>query len=321
MTPTLRADLHVHTRHSSVSGTLAFLGSRDCYSSPAAVYRVAKSRGMDLVAFTDHDSIGGALELLNEHPDLPDVIVGEEVSCWLPDGRIQVHLAVYGMTETLHRDLQLLRRNVFDVVARLREAGVFFALNHLMHFYRGQIPLERYLCLLDEVPALEVRNGTMLASHNGLLERIAKHRPAPASRTSRYGIVSGSDAHTLRRVGTTWTEAPGRTRDEFVESLRRGDAKAGGAHGTTSTIAGDAYGVIGSYVAALAGLGTPDLRGSRRAACLAFAIVSAPFQFMPAAIAATSKARERRAVAALSAHLGEADNVAATATVQTASHL
>src|SRR5712671_232951 len=137
MTPMLRADLHVHTCHSKVSGTMPFLGSRDCYSKPADVYRVAKARGMDLVAFTDHDSIGGALELLNDRPDLTDVIIGEEVTCWFPDDEIQVHLAVYGMTETLHRDLQPLRRNVFEAAARLREAGAFFALNHLLHFYRG----------------------------------------------------------------------------------------------------------------------------------------------------------------------------------------
>ena len=66
-----------------------------------------------------------------------DVIVGEEVTCWLPDDRIEVHLAVYGMTEALHRELQPLRANVFDVAALLRERDVFFALNHLLHFYRG----------------------------------------------------------------------------------------------------------------------------------------------------------------------------------------
>src|SRR4029079_15443469 len=94
--PALRADLHVHTCHSKVSGTLPFLGSRDCYSKAADVYRVAKARGMDLVAITDHDSIGGSLELLNALPDARDVIVGEEVSCRLPDGDIEVHLGVYG---------------------------------------------------------------------------------------------------------------------------------------------------------------------------------------------------------------------------------
>ena len=38
--------------------------------------------------------------------------------------------------------VQPLRRNVFDVAACLREAGVFFALNHLLFFYRGQVPLD-----------------------------------------------------------------------------------------------------------------------------------------------------------------------------------
>jgi len=303
MMPMLRADLHVHTCHSKVSGTMPFLGSRDCYSPPAEVYRVAKARGMDLVAFTDHDSIGGALELLNDYPDLPDVIVGEEVSCRLPDGDIEVHLAVYGMTEALHRELQPLRRNVFDVIARLRESDALFALNHLLHFFRGRVPLDRYLRLLDNVPALEVRNGTMMAAHNTLVEQIARHWPARCSPDGRFRMVAGSDAHTLRRVGTTWTTAPARTRDEFIASVREGRGSPGGLHGTTSTIARDAYGVIASYMGSLLGFGPRDLRPLRRAACLAFATVSLPFQFMPLLMSAKSKAGERRAVEQLTAYL------------------
>jgi predicted metal-dependent phosphoesterase TrpH len=322
MTPTLRADLHVHTCHSSQSGNLQFLGSRDCYSRPADVYRVARARGMDLVAFTDHDSIGGALELLNDRPDLaPTVIVGEEVSCRLPDGGLPVHLAVYGMTEALHHDVQRLRGDVFDVIARLRTADVFFALNHLLHFYRGEIPLERYLRLLDAVPALEVRNGTMAPAHNRLLEDIAKgvegvgkgfrqlpdRKPFPTPSDpfptpDAFAMTAGSDAHTLRRIGTTWTEAPGQTRDEYLDSLRRGLGRPGGAHGSTMTIARDAYSVIGSYVAALAGFGPRDVRSWRRAACLAFSAVSLPFQFLPLVIAARSKAGERRAIDQLIAY-------------------
>src|SRR5688572_146540 len=105
MNHTLRADLHVHTCHSRHSGTLRFLGSRDCYSQPLDVYRVAKARGMDLVCITDHDSIDGGLELMERLPDVDDVIVGEEISCLLPEGRVEVHIAAYGMTESLHRDV------------------------------------------------------------------------------------------------------------------------------------------------------------------------------------------------------------------------
>ncbi len=300
MTSMLRADLHVHTRHSTVCGTLPFLGSRDCYSSPADVYRTARARGMDLVAITDHDTIDGALELLAQRPDADDVIVGEEVSCRFPDGDIEVHLGVYGMTESLHRELQPLRRNVFEVTARLREADVFFALNHLFHFYRGQTPLGDYLRLLDEVPALEVRNGTMLPAHNALIERIADEwTPAGGP---RLGAIGGSDAHTLRRIGRTWTSAPGRTRDGFMASLRQGLSRPGGEHGGATAIAGDAYGVVARYVASLAGFGPRDHRSWRRAGCLAFSAASLPFQFMPIVVAAAGKRRERREVERAAAH-------------------
>ena len=316
MTPLMRADLHVHTRHSTKLSTLAFLRNRDCYSRPADVYCAAKQRGMDLVAFTDHDSIDGALELLNDRPDLADVIIGEEVSCWLPDDRIEVHLAVYGMTESLHRELQLLRANVFDVAAFLRERDVFFALNHLMHFYRARVPLERYLRLLRVVPALEVRNGTMLAAHNGLIERIARQIPAVAAPGGRFAVVAGSDAHTLRRVGTTWTIASGPSPGEFVESLRRGEGVAGGAHGTAATVASDTYGVIGSYIATLAGFGPRDVSGWRRGACCGFVAASLPFQFLPIVITARGKSSEREAVAALAAYLSEMDPIGAAAKLQ-----
>jgi predicted metal-dependent phosphoesterase TrpH len=294
MTHTLRADLHVHTWASTVSGNLHFLKSRDCYSAPLDVYRVAKTRGMDLVAITDHDSIDGALELLDRLPAASDVIVGEEVSCRFPDGDIEVHLGVYGMTEQLHRDIQPLRGNVFEVTALLRARGAFFSLNHLLHFYRGQTPLDNYLRLLDEVPAVEARNGTMVRAHNELVEAVAARRqsgPRPP-----LAVIGGSDAHTLRRIGRTWTVAPGRTREDFMTSLKNGVALPGGSHGGTWAVASDAYVVIASYIRSLCGIGVVDLSGARRAACLAFSLASLPFQFLPLVIAGSVKMREMREV-------------------------
>jgi predicted metal-dependent phosphoesterase TrpH len=284
----MRADLHVHTLHSSRSGNMRFLRSRDCYSRPIDVYRCAKSRGMNLVAITDHDSIDGALELAAGVECPAEVIIGEEVSCW--HGDIQVHLGVYGMTEALHREIQPLRGNAVALMACLRAAGVFFSLNHLLHFYRGQTPLADYLRLLDEVPALEARNGAMLSAHNLLIEAIVARRTADHETT--LSAIGGSDAHTLRRVGRTWTEAPGGNREEFLDSLKRGLGRPGGEHGTASTVAGDAYGVIRSYLASLIGLGPRDHFGWHRAGCLAFGVVSLPFQFVPMMIALTGKRRE-----------------------------
>jgi predicted metal-dependent phosphoesterase TrpH len=288
---TLKADLHVHSCHSLKSGNLRFLKSRDCYSRPEDVYRVAKARGMDLVTITDHDSIGGCLEYLERHPDAADFFISEEVSCRLPQGDVEVHLGVYGMDERLHRELQPLRRDVFEVTARLREAGVFFVLNHLLHFYRRQLPLETYLELLDEVPGLEVRNGAMSGEHNALVEAIATRWTAPT-----FALVGGSDAHTLRRVGRTWTEAPidggGDEVAGFLRSMRQCRSRPGGVHGNTASVAGDAYGVVARYCANLLGVGPRDHGALRRTGCLAFALASLPAQFLPLAIVASGKRRE-----------------------------
>jgi predicted metal-dependent phosphoesterase TrpH len=296
----LRADLHVHTSHSKHNADIPFVASRDCYSPPQAVYRIAKARGMDLVAITDHDTIDGALELLDQQPGARDVIVGEEVSCRFPDVDVQVHLGVYGMTEALHRDVQPLRDNVFEATAFLRRAGVFFALNHLFHFYRRQTHIENYLRLLHEVPALETRNGAMLAAHNRLVEQIA----AGLSVRSRFASVAGSDAHTLRRVGRTWTEAPGGSREEFLESLKRGLGRPGGRHGGALATCGDVYGVIAAYAASLVGAGPVDHRGWHRAACLAFVAASLPLELLlPAVMTLVIKRREIREVQRARKHL------------------
>jgi predicted metal-dependent phosphoesterase TrpH len=288
-----RADLHVHSCHSLQSGNLRFLRSRDCYSRPEDVYRTAKARGMDFVTITDHDSIAGCLEFLDRHPAAADFFISEEVSCRFPGSRLDVHIGAYGLSETLHRDVQLLRDNVFDVCGLLRERGVCFSLNHLLHFYRDQVPLDDYLRLLSEVPALETRNGTMLAAHNELVTALASRR---GDGSPGLGRVGGSDAHTLRRVGLTWTEAAGGTPAEFLASLAAGRSDTGGRHGSARSIAADAYGVIGAYVASLLGLGPRDHSGLHRAACLLFSAVSLPGQILPFIIATTGKRAEARQV-------------------------
>lgn len=301
----LKADLHVHSWHSTENGDLPFLKSRDCYSNPVDVYRTAKARGMDIVTITDHDSINGCLELLSRMPGLDDFIIGEEVSCRMPDGDIEVHLGVYGMTEALHRDVQPLRRNVFDVIARLREAQVFFSLNHLLHFYRRQVPLDTYLRLVAEVPALEVRNGTMVPAHNILVERLLAHlRHSSNGPGGQWpAVTAGSDAHTLRRIGRTWTEAPGRTAADFLEALKKGLGQACGAHGGTGAVAGDAYGVVSRYCASLFGFWPSNHTPVHRAGCIAFSLVSLPGQFLPWMIPAFGKRRERRTVAEVASEL------------------
>jgi predicted metal-dependent phosphoesterase TrpH len=286
-----RADMHVHTRHSRVNGNIPFLRSRDCYSDPLDVYRIAKTRGMDVVTITDHDSIDGWLELLSRRPDHADILPGEEVSCWYPDTTLEIHLGVYGLTESHHRELQPLRRNAFELIEYLNGSGLFFAFNHPFHFFRHQVTLEEYSRLFLLASAVEVRNGTMLPAHNALVADVWER-----VRGAGAPVVAGSDAHTTRRIARPWTEAPGRTAAEFLENLRAGAGRAAGAHGGARAGAGDAYGVVARYAASIFGFGPRDHSGWHRAVCAACVVASPPAQFLPFAIAWNGKRGEQRIV-------------------------
>jgi predicted metal-dependent phosphoesterase TrpH len=290
----MRADLHVHSYHSGYAGHLRFLRARDCYSEPEAVYRAAKARGMDLVTITDHDSIDGCLEFLDRHPDAPDFFVSEEIECLFPGLPLKVHIGAYGINERIHREIQPLRANVFEVATYLRDEQIFFTLNHLFFFLRRQLSFTEYVdALLPLFPGFEVRNGTMLRQHNELIEAIVGERRSAGMAAVAVG---GSDAHTLAGVGTTYTEAPGRSREEFLDSVRAGLTRVGGRHGTTFRVTREIYGVVARYWASLAGAGRQELTWGRRALGIGFSVVSFPAEFVPLLIAVSSKVGEARRV-------------------------
>ena len=79
-----KADLHCHSRF-SVFKYFRRANTRDCYSPPEDVYRIANERGMSFVTLSDHDSIDGALYLLNKNPDMTDFFIGEEIEAFFPE--------------------------------------------------------------------------------------------------------------------------------------------------------------------------------------------------------------------------------------------
>jgi predicted metal-dependent phosphoesterase TrpH len=287
----LRADLHVHSWHSGQAGHLRFLKARDCYSEPNRVYRTAKMRGMDVVTITDHDSIDECLEVLESHPNADDFFISEEIECRFPDADLRVHVGAYDITERVHREIQPLRRNVFEATAYLRSEGVLYSLNHPFFFFKDQITFTEYVDFaLRCFPALEVRNGTMLWSHNRLAEAIATAMPTSAG--NPIITIGGSDSHSLAGIGSTFTQTPGSTREDFLTNLRAGLAKPGGRHGSVWRAATEIYRVIGSYWASLLGVRRQDLSWQRRAIGLAFSGMTMPFEFSPLVVAAYQKRTE-----------------------------
>lgn len=208
----MRADLHVHSRHSGLLGVpLLGAAARECFSEPAEVYVTARRRGMDLVTLTDHDAIDGALELATAHQD---AFVSEEVTCTLPGGR-QIHVGVFGLDAPQHQRIERLRADAEAFFAFLAEESLPAAFYHPFSALTGPRETRDLLLGLRNLPLLETRNG--------LLGRTVNECARLTARVARLKSIGGSDAHTLRSVARAHTEVPGaRDRSEFLDGLRRG---------------------------------------------------------------------------------------------------
>jgi predicted metal-dependent phosphoesterase TrpH len=245
----MRADLHVH---SAFSGARHYrrAGLSDAYARPGEIYDRARSAGMDLVTLTDRETIEGCLRLIDERGDPDDFVIGEEVEASLPASPLRVHLNVWGIREEQHREIQRLRGDVADLTGWLRTSGVAYCFNHFVGALPVDLPSARtYLSVLSHFDALEVRNGMQGSRYNDLIASIAA---GEAERRRPLAFIGGSDAHTLRRVGTTWTEAPASTREGFLEAIRRGRTDAGGRARRAADVILDPAALIGAHYRRLA---------------------------------------------------------------------
>jgi len=194
---------------------------------PEALYRAARARGLQLVTFTDLDTIDGCLALLDRHPDAADFFISEEVRATEPVTRAAVSVLVYDVTEAQHGDLQRLRGDVRDVAEYARSAGLLASLGSVLGILEagGTEGAVRDLIALFE--CFEIRNGAEDRTCNELMSRLVQETTAGRG----FGVTAGSNAHTSGRVGRTSTVARARDRAGFLEAVRRRRTWAAGSHG------------------------------------------------------------------------------------------
>jgi predicted metal-dependent phosphoesterase TrpH len=233
----VKLDTHVHTFHSGDASVYPFNHfMRESYNTPESVYATARRRGMDLVMVTDHDQISGALAL----GDGPDVLVGCEVTAEFTDLDLCVHLNVIDITPEQHAEIQRLRVDIRELLPYLRYEGIYTSLNHVASGINGPLTGAHVAAILPWVDALEVINGTRLPVQNRTALCVAQ--------AAGKHMIGGSDAHTGRGIGRTWTEVPGaRSRQEFLDGLRAGQAQPGGQHGGQTTMMSDFLRFAGNY--------------------------------------------------------------------------
>ena len=157
---TVRMDMHCHSHASSkpVMKALGLIDMPECYSHPERVYEQARARGMDMVTITDHDTIAGAMELVER--GFENFIVGEEVTVQFPEDRCKLHVLVWGLSPEQHEQLgaYALREDVYDFAHWLHENNLPHSFAHPLYVQNGRLTfwhIERCALLKCDVEGAE----------------------------------------------------------------------------------------------------------------------------------------------------------------------
>ena len=198
-----RADIHIH---SMVGDGMAKV--------PDLLEYVEHCTGLDVIAITDHDDIGGgyrAREHAGNRRYRFEVIVGAEVTT--KEGHL---LALF--LERPVRSLQSLAKTIDDI----HEQGGICIVPHPMSWLTrsvGQRALERILRSASQglyFDGIETVNATIAGKV--CAEKVTRLNER------RYHLpeTGGSDAHFLTLVGTGYTLFEGKTAGDLRRSLERG---------------------------------------------------------------------------------------------------
>ncbi len=183
----LKLDLHVHTCYSCDSATTL---------EEVLVY--SKKRGLDGVAITDHDTIGGALKL-RENSDLI-IIPGVEVTT------LQGHVLALNITRPITSGL-----SVQDTIQLIHDAGGIAVAAHPNVFHKrlkGRI--------VTNFDAIEVINSSAIPFllSTCLNRKLALRLNLPQT--------AGSDAHYAPEIGFAYTMIDADPQvDEIVLAIKK----------------------------------------------------------------------------------------------------
>jgi len=166
------ADLHIHTKY-----------SQDSLLEPKKIIKVAKRRGLNVIAITDHNTIRGALATLNAVSKQDNLMVIPGVEMRILDHDI---LCLF-ITEQPKR--------INDYAEFLDHARELNAVTILAHPYRKRKPLP--LNLIEGIDLIETFNARI--SHE------ANIKAKTLAHKFHKSEAAGSDAHLSIEIGRAKT--------------------------------------------------------------------------------------------------------------------
>ncbi len=257
-----RADLHLHTRHSSraTDWLLRKVDFPASCSEPKEIYRMLRDKGFDFVTFTDHDTIEGCLEIAGQ----PGAFISEEVTAFFPEDDVKVHLLVWDINEAQHAEIQGIRRDIYELARYLKAEDIAHAVAHPFWPVDERLSVEHWERLILLFRHFETVNGLRdpLLGHTAEfalsrltpsdIERFAARRKLEPlwAESWKKSFTGGSDDKGGIYLGRAWTEAEGGTAQEFLAALREGKCRPGGEGGGPLVMAHSLYSVIFEFAGA-----------------------------------------------------------------------
>jgi hypothetical protein len=197
----VKVDLHVHSS-----------ASFDCKAEPAQVGERCRRLGLAPIFLTDHNTIEGAIQLRGLQQLA--VVVGEEVMT--RDGE----LVGLFLTEVVPQGL-----SAKEAAARIKAQGGLVYLEHPYDPYRQHLSEEGIEEVADMIDIVEVWNGRSDHQLNRRAMQLCDVLGAAPG--------AGSDAHTLRDIGSVYVEMEGFDgAQDFLAKLRSGKimSRSSGLH-------------------------------------------------------------------------------------------
>jgi predicted metal-dependent phosphoesterase TrpH len=201
-----KADIHIHTTYSDGTASVR-----------EVLTHVATRTDVRVIAITDHDAIGGALEAQRLAPEFGlDVIVGEEVST------AEGHLLALFITSLLPPG----RPAAETITAAHAQGGLCIA----PHPFDDGVPslglsglAEHYASGAWPLDALEGHNAAVMWPRRDC-NRVARECAAELD----IPVVGGSDSHALPTIGLGYTRFAGSSAADLYKSIQAGQVGWGG---------------------------------------------------------------------------------------------
>jgi glycosyltransferase involved in cell wall biosynthesis len=257
---TTRADLHIHSRHSdrAADWVLRRLDFPASASDPFELHSMLRAAGMRFVTLTDQNTINGCLEIAH----LPDVIIGEEVSTVFPEDECRVHLLVWGISESQHRDIQQARESIYDLQKYLFSENIAHSVAHPFHSVNGKLTelhLQKLILLFRHFESVngrycrlfsETAREVLGALTPRQIEIFNARTGISPTHTEPWQKVftGGSDDQGGTSPAVAFTETPAAADAlAFLENIRTGRCEAAGQPGTPLAMAHGTYSTAIEY--------------------------------------------------------------------------